>query len=115
MQKKLRSFRWGSDLNAAELPDLKFPIRRVLSTGRLFARGDTMGYVYDSDGNEINRFPMGGLHLACELIDAAGDDWLYFTLPAFGREPETEENWDRDKEYVVFVVYRIRTSAIEAL
>jgi hypothetical protein len=112
---RFRTYRWNDGLAATELTGVKFPVRAVLSTGRLFARGDTMGYVYDRNGNRINRFPMGGLHLACELIDGAGDNWLYFTLRAFGRDPEVPENQNQDREYVLFLVYRIRTRDIDTL
>jgi hypothetical protein len=106
-EKKYRTFRWDDSLNPVELKEMKHRVDKVLSNGLLFSYGETMGFVYDAGGVRVNRFPLGDLHLSCEID--IGTPRLYFTLPSWGR------SGDSNDEFLLVLVYSIPTSEIDEL
>jgi hypothetical protein len=104
---RYRTYRWDDTFTATELPGLAHRVEAVLSNGRLFCRDGSMGYVYDSEGRRVNRFPLGGLCLACE-ITAGPIPRLYFTLPGW-------EHSDHDQSSLTFLVYSLPTDEIDRI
>ncbi|MBN1836103.1 MAG: hypothetical protein JW820_09655 [Spirochaetales bacterium] len=106
-QDTYRTFRWDDSLAVTELTEMERRVDRVLSNGMLFSYGETMGYVFDASGNQVNRFPLGELYLSCE-ITVGMTPRLFFTLPTWGRGGGGED-------FLHILVYSIPTSEIDEL
>jgi hypothetical protein len=111
---KYRTFRWDDSLAVdgslavTELTEMKHRVDKVLSNGLLFSYGETKGFVYNASGERVNRFPLGDLHLSCE-ITAGSTPRLFFTLPTWGYSG----NGGEDSLFIL--VYSIPTSKIDEL
>ncbi|MBN1838203.1 MAG: hypothetical protein JW820_20260 [Spirochaetales bacterium] len=107
-QDTYRTYRWDDTLTVTELTAMDRRVDRILSNGLLFSYGETMGYVYDAAGVEVNRFPLGDLRLSCEITVGATPR-LFFTLPTWGRGGNDSD------DFLFVLVYSIPTSEIDEL
>jgi hypothetical protein len=93
------------------LVDMDRRIDLVLSNGWLFSKDENKGYVYDSNGQLLNSFVMGGLDLAYE-ISAVGVYRVVFTIPTWAPARIEFDHWE---ERLFFLVYWIPTEQLADL
>jgi hypothetical protein len=97
-----QSWYWDGSLQAMPLA-VSYRIEAVLTTGELFCRSDTAGYVFSADGDRKYSFPLGDLEFVGERYEPSGTvAKMVFVLPVItGRRGEQE---------VEFGVYTIPTA-----
>jgi hypothetical protein len=84
-QRKFKNYRWGPGGPGAALTPLIKMDRRIdaaLSNGTLLSFENNRCYVYNSDGEKLYDFLLGGLHF-CYEIYFGGIPHVVFTLPAW--------------------------------
>lgn len=104
------TYRWDGSTSAAVALPLSMRVDAALSTGRLFSRDEEEGYVFDSGGERLARFPMGDLDFVGEYWDSAESRYrMVFVLPLLvGGEDDGERE-------LSFEVYSWPTSEVTSL
>lgn len=105
-----RNFSWDGALQLRILTDMDRRIDLLLSNGWLFSREGNMGYIYDSEGQYLNSFVMGGMQLVYEVF-YGGEARVVFTVPAFA-PVEFGGGWN---DRLFFLVYWTPTDQLADL
>jgi len=106
-----RNFSWDSALQLQILTDMDRRIDLLLSNGWLFSRDGNTGYIYDSEGQYLNSFVMGGMKLVYEIF-YSGEARAVFTVPAFAPVQVGDGDWN---DRLFFLVYWIPTDQLADL
>ncbi len=111
VRRKYRNFSWDDSLELKILIDMDRRIDFVLSNGWLFSRDENKGYVYDSDGELLNSFVMGGLTLVYEIYKSSIPR-VVFTIPVWAPVQVGGNDWE---DRLFFLVYWIPTDELAGL
>ena len=108
-QGRYLNYRWdNTNLDKPELLEIPYRIEALLTSGKLFCRGDNIGTVYMQGGDEVSSFPMGALKFVYELYNTVSASYKMIFVMAY-----SVGSYD-DKE-IYFKVYSIRTADIKEL
>jgi hypothetical protein len=107
-QRKYKNYRWGPGALGYLTPlvDMDRRIDAALSNGNLLSFENNRCYVYDSDGDKLYSFLLGGLHFCYETY-FGGVPHVVFSLGAW-----LDFN---DQRELFFTVYAIPTDRLEEL
>ena len=111
VRRSYRNFSWDDSLQLRLLTDMDRRIDLVLSNDWLFSHDGNKGYVYNSDGELLNSFVMGGLTLVYEIYDA-GIANVVFTIPVWAPVQVGGNDW---QDRMFFLVYWIPTDELAGL
>jgi hypothetical protein len=106
-----RNFSWDGALQLQILTDMDRRIDLLLSNGWLFSRDGNTGYIYDSEGQYLNSFVMGGMQLVYEVF-YGGEARVVFTVPAFAPVEVGDGGWN---DRLFFLVYWTPTDQLADL
>ncbi len=106
-----RNFSWDGALQLQILTDMDRRIDLLLSNGWLFSRDGNTGYIYDSEGQYLNSFVMGGMQLVYEIF-YGGEARVVFTVPAFAPVEFGGGDWN---DRLFFLVYWTPTDQLADL
>ncbi len=109
-----RNFSWDDNLQLKVLAEMKgHRIDLLLSNGWLFGRDGNRGYVYDSKGELLNDFALGGLNLVYEMF-IGGEAQVIFTIASWAPQDVGLGGNDGD-DRLYCVVYRLPTNQLDDL
>jgi hypothetical protein len=109
-----RNFSWDDNLQLKVLAEMKgCRIDLLLSNGWLFGRDENRGYVYDSKGELLNDFALGGLNLVYEIVAGTKAE-VIFTIASWAPQDVGLGGNDGD-DRLYCVVYRLPTNQLDDL
>jgi hypothetical protein len=107
-QRKYKNYRWDASGLLTPLVDMDRRIDAALSNGNLLSFENNRCYVYDSDGDKLYSFLLGGLHFCYETY-VGGVPHVVFSLGAW------LDYRDQEEDELYFTVYIFPTDRLEEL
>lgn len=106
VERKYKNYYWHDSGLVKPMVKMDRRIDALLSTGDLLSFDDNRCYIYNSEGEKVSSFVLGGLHFAFEMF-LVSEYAVFFTLPLW------LQNWNQEELF--FRVYALPTSKLREL
>lgn len=106
VERKYKNYYWHDSGLIKPMVKMERRIDALLSNGDLLSFENNRCYIYNSEGEQVSDFVLGGLHFAFEMF-LVSEHAVFFTMPLWSQE------WDREELY--FRVYALPTNKLREL
>ena len=106
VERKYKNYSWHDSGLIKPMVKMERRIDALLSNGDLLSFENNRCYIYNSEGEQVSDFVLGGLHFAFEMF-LFSEYAVFFTVPLWSQE------WDQEELY--FRVYALPTNKLREL
>ena len=106
VERKYKNYYWHDSGLIKPMVKMERRIDALLSNGDLLSFENNRCYIYNSEGEQVSDFVLGGLHFVFEMF-LFSEYAVFFTVPLWSQE------WDQEELY--FRVYALPTNKLREL